>query len=248
MTVEFRMDPVDGALVARLGGALTLADVADVRTNLLKCLAEQPATLLVDLGDLWVVDPLALTVFTAAVRQAGRWPGTPVLFCSPTPSTARLLTAPAYRRLTVLASLDAGRAQAATGTHGLPTISEELLPVTGSARRGRDVTTDACLRWDLPHLIAPASLVASELIGNVVDHVHTMMTLRVSRWERYLLIAVRDGSAAEPSTEVTLPPPYMVGGRGLYLVDSIAHSWGCLPARDGKVVWASLAVNGSAGP
>ena len=245
MTIRFRMESDDGAVVARLTGALALTDVANVRIGLLKCLAEQPGTLLVDLTGLTVADPLALAVFTVVVRQAGHWPGTPVLFCAPEPEAARLLAAPAYRRLAVLTSLEAGREHVAAGTHRPLTISEELLPVAGASRRGRDVATDACLRWGLPHLLAPASLVVSELIGNVVDHAHTMMTLRLSRWQRYFFIAVRDGSTAEPPPDVKLPEPYTVGGRGLYLVDATAHSWGCLPARDGKVVWASLLVGRS---
>jgi hypothetical protein len=77
----------------------------------------------------------------------------------------------------------------------------------------------------------------------VVDHAHTMMTLRLSQWRRSFFVAVRDGSTTEPPSEVRLPEPYTVGGRGLYLVDATAHSWGCLPARDGKVVWASLLVS-----
>jgi anti-anti-sigma regulatory factor len=243
VTVHCSASPDDGALVARLSGPLTLADVADVRTSLLKCLAEQPEALLVDLSGMTVVDPLAVTVFPAVVRQAGRWPGTPVLLCAPEPRTERLLAAPTYRRLTVLAGLDAGREHVAAGAHRPPTISEELLPVAGSARHGRDVATDACLRWGLTHLVAPASLVVSELIGNVVDHAHTMMTLRLSQWQRYFFIAVRDGSVAEPPVEVALPAAHAMGGRGLYLVAATAHSWGCLPAADGKVVWASLLVN-----
>jgi hypothetical protein len=30
-------------------------------------------------------------------------------------------------------------------------------------------------------------------------------------------------------------------GRGMLLIDSVAHSWGWLPLEGGKVVWASLA-------
>lgn len=53
-------------------------------------------------------------------------------------------------------------------------------------------------------------------------------------------VAVRDGSPAEPllSQPTARSAPR---GRGLMLVDSVAASWGCLPSRDGKVVWAALA-------
>jgi anti-anti-sigma regulatory factor len=241
VTVKFTVESDIAGLVASMSGSLTLADVGDVRTSLLKCLAEQPDALLVDISGLTVIDPMAPTVFAAVNRQAGRWPGIPVVFFGSGPAADAMLRAAAFRRMTTLPSLASARERVLSRTIREPgAISEELLPVSGAARHARDVVTDACLRWDLPHLVAPASLVVTELVGNAVDHAHTMMTLRITRWERYFFIAVRDGSTQEPKTDVKLPEAYTVGGRGLYLVDATAHSWGCLPARDGKVVWASL--------
>lgn len=221
-------------LVAELSGILGLAEVAQVRLQLLKCLAEQPLALLVELSGIVVTGPTALNVFTAVSRQAARWPGTPVLFCG----ISDAMATPAYRRLPVFPSIVDAREHLALGGHAMPTVTEELLPVSGAARRSRDVATDTCLRWDLPDLVAPASLICSEFISNVADHVGTLMTLRLSLAPRLLLIAVRDGSPVEP---VVSP----VGGgtergRGLQIVDATAYAWGFLPARDGKVVWASL--------
>jgi anti-sigma regulatory factor (Ser/Thr protein kinase) len=96
------------------------------------------------------------------------------------------------------------------------------------------------VRWGLPHLVAPASLVVSELVSNVVDHAHTMMTMRLSLRRRYLNIAVTDGSPAEPVAPADLPASG-ARGRGLFLVDATASSWGWLPTDGGKVVWAALA-------
>jgi hypothetical protein len=67
-----------------------------------------------------------------------------------------------------------------------------------------------------------------------------MSTLRLSLRHRFLTIAVRDGSPAEPVLTAGLPPDARAG-RGLILVDECAHSWGWLPSDGGKVVWASLA-------
>lgn len=230
-------DDGDNLLVASLAGDLGLTDVVPLRNCLLKCLAEQPEALLVDLAGLTVSEPLALSVFTAVHRQAARWPGTPVLYCAAPPQTHTLLTAAAYRHLPLFATVDAGRQHAGTARRTLPSISDELLPVSGAARQARNVTTDACLRWELPHLVAPASLVASELVSNVVDHAHTMMTLRLSLRRRFLNIAVRDGSTVEPRTAGPSSPD----ARGLLLVNATAHSWGSLPTEGGKVVWAALA-------
>jgi hypothetical protein len=153
-----------------------------------------------------------------------------------------LLDAGALRRLPVLSSVAAGRAEAGESRRSLPTVRDDLLPLAGAARHARNLATEACLRWDLPHLVGPASLVVSELVSNVVEHAHTMMSLRLTLWDRYLYIAVRDGSTIEPGRPGQLSPEQL-RGRGLHLVGSTAHSWGCLPTDGGKVVWASLLID-----
>ncbi|MEU8609930.1 ATP-binding protein [Actinoplanes sp. NPDC048791] len=229
-------------LIAELAGNLGLGDVADVRVKLLKCLAEQPEALLIDLSRMTLADPLALSVFVAVRRQAARWPGIPMLLCAPEPQTGNQLRSAAYRTLPRFTTLEAAREHARLERHTLSVLSDELLPISGAARQARNVATDACVRWDLPDLVAPASLVASELVSNVVDHAHTMMTLRVTLRPRFLHIAVRDGDAAEPVLRATEGSATM-RGRGLLLVEATAHSWGWLPTDDGKVVWASLQVS-----
>jgi anti-sigma regulatory factor (Ser/Thr protein kinase) len=224
-----------------LAGELHMSDVVPVRERLLKCLAEQPGALMVDLAELAVAEPLALSVFTAVIRQAARWPGTPVLLCAPRPDTRTLLRGAAYRRLPVFGSTAEARRHFGQEHWTLPTISDDLLPISGAARQARNVATDACLRWDLQDLVAPACLITSELVSNVVDHANTMMTLRLSLRDRFLNIAVWDGSSAEPRRLKDPRPDGLGGGRGLLLVDAVAHSWGWLPTDDGKVVWAALA-------
>jgi hypothetical protein len=239
MAVQCAVGDDGDYLLVTLNGDLQLSDVVPVRTSLLKCLAEQPAALLLDLSGLTVAEPLALAVFAAVNRQAARWPGTPVLLCAAGTQTYDLLSGVNFQRLPMFATMDAGLRHAGSARQVLPTITDELLPIRGAARQARNVTTDACLRWDLPHLVASASLVASELASNVVDHAHTMMTLRLSLRRKYLAIAVRDGSTAEPvlSGSSVLEGP---GGRGLFLVDATANRWGWLPTEGGKVVWAAL--------
>jgi anti-anti-sigma regulatory factor len=228
-----------GLLVA-MTGELMLTDVAVLRVRLLKCLAEQPEALLIDLSALTVTEPLALSVFTAVVHQAARWPGTPVLLCAPGPQTRALLAGGAYDRLPLFATTQEARKHLGVAQQSLPTLSDELLPISGAAQQARSVAAEACQRWDLPHLTAPACLITSELVSNVVDHANTIMTLRLSLRQRFLHIAVRDGSTVEPTLQREIPAN-AEGGRGIFLVDATAHSWGCLPTEGGKVVWASLA-------
>ena len=239
MAIEYGAGDDGDNLVVTLHGRLGLRDVAPVRTRLLKCLAEQPHAVLVDLAGLSVDEPMALAVFTAVTRQAARWPGIPVLFCAPGPRTGALLNRGVLRRLPTFSSVAAARDHVGMDRRTLPSLSEDVLPLSGAARQARNVATDACARWDLAHLVAPASLIASELVSNVVDHAHTMATLRLALRSRYLTIAVRDGSPAEPVKAAGMPVD-APSGRGLLLVAASAHSWGHLPTDGGKVVWASL--------
>ncbi|MDY7086864.1 MAG: ATPase [Actinomycetota bacterium] len=236
MTVEYGVE-FDGLhLIATVSGALGLTEVSGLYTHILKSLAEQPDALLVDLSQLAVTEPLAFAVFAAANRQATRWPGTPMVLCAPQQPIREILDGHPFRQLVVADSLDAARDRLARDPAAtVLALSDELLPIRGAARHARDVATEACLRWDLPHLVGPADLIATELVSNVIDHANTTMTLR----PRYLHIAVRDGSPEQVCPPAG-PPPMTGKGRGLLLVDATAHAWGCLPSADGKVVWASL--------
>ncbi|BBH71263.1 hypothetical protein ACTI_79480 [Actinoplanes sp. OR16] len=239
MTVRCEVRAEGDCLIASVTGALRLADTVPLRDRLFKCLAEQPEALLVDLSGLSVDQPLALSVFTVVLRQAARWPGTPVLLCGPPPETRALLIGGAYRRLPLFTDVAAGLGHLGDDRRIMPLISEDLLPVSGSTRHARDVATEACLRWGLPELVAPASLIVTELVANVVDHAHTMMALRISLRSRHLNLAVRDGLTDPPQPEGP-DQPASARGRGLLLVGAVAYSWGWVPSENGKVVWASL--------
>ncbi|MBU2664401.1 STAS domain-containing protein [Actinoplanes bogorensis] len=237
MVIAFATTADGRDLVATVSGVLARPDVAGLHRDLLKALAEQPAALFVDVSDLTVADPVALNVFRAVAQQAARWPGTPLLICAPPPAVRLILDGPAFRLLRVHAGLDAARAGLAAGrTAEVRSISDDLLPVSGAARHARDLATDACGRWDLPHLAGPAALILTEMVGNVIDHAGTMMTVHLTLVPRYLLLAVRDGSPVEVRRPVG-------GGRGLLLIEATAHAWGCVPSAGGKVVWASLRVS-----
>ncbi|AEV83146.1 hypothetical protein ACWT_2125 [Actinoplanes sp. SE50] len=213
-----------------------MASAPAVRTALLKCLVEQPDALVVDLAEMVVTEAAAASVFLAAARQASHWPGVPVLLAAPDPQLAQLLSQ-GYRRLTVHPSVQ--QALNAPIRQQTSTIKDTLLPTSGAARHARALVTEGCLRWELPHLVGPASVVVGELVSNAVVHAQTMIDLRLSMGRRYLVVAVRDGSDALP----VLPAPASADPldvRGLLLVQSLAHRWGTLPAHGGKVVWATL--------
>ncbi|MEU8658066.1 ATP-binding protein [Actinoplanes philippinensis] len=239
MAVRCEVSGDGGNLLIALSGELRLDDSAVLQERLLKCLAEQPHALLVDLSAMRVGQPLALAIFKVVLRQAARWPGTPILFCAPGPETRSLLSSAGNHTIPLYASVAAALTHLHDHRRVMPSVTEDLLPVAGSTRHGRDIATEACIRWDLPDLVAPASLIVTELIANVVDHAHTMMTLRLSLRQRYLSIAVRDGSSDPPVPALDVTP-LAAGGRGLLLVNELAYHWGHLPSTGGKVVWAAL--------
>jgi anti-sigma regulatory factor (Ser/Thr protein kinase) len=127
---------------------------------------------------------------------------------------------------------------------GVRQVTEDLLPVVHAARHARNVVTDACLRWHLDHLVGPAALIVSELVSNVVEHAHTIMTLRVSVCGSCLRLAVHDGNTLPPV--LRLGDAARSGGLGLRLVASTGTQWGYTRQDDGKEVWATLATRSAA--
>ncbi len=103
----------------------------------------------------------------------------------------------------------------------------------------RELVADACARWNLPDAVGPASVVLSELVGNVVRHAGTPMQVTVTLRRPWLHLAVVDGAAARPGPAGQRDE----GGRGLLLVRELADRWGSAPAGDGKAVWATLPAN-----
>ncbi|MEU4155318.1 STAS domain-containing protein [Actinoplanes sp. NPDC026670] len=231
------VESIGTRLLVRVTGELSVSSAPQVRLALMKCLIEQPDAVVLDLAGMAVAESAAAAVFLAVSRQAAVWPGTPLLLAAPVPAMSRLLVGGGFGRLVVFDTVDA--AMIAEPGPGLPAISDMLLPVTGAPRRARDVVAAACLRWALPHLIDPASVIAGELVTNAVVHARTMLSLRLTLSQRYLLLAVRDGSAEVPR----LPGPAFAdpaAPRGLLLVDAMSAHWGSQPTGDGKVVWATL--------
>ena len=86
-----------------------------------------------------------------------------------------------------------------------------------------------------------AVLVANELVTNAVAHARTEIRLRLELRGDRLHIAVRDGSPG--LLRLVAPDPQAEGGRGLWLIEQLARSWGVNRHPDGgKVVWCVLSL------
>jgi hypothetical protein len=226
--------------VARLVGALELAATPTAWNILVRALADQPDALLVDLSDCTYDDPRALLVFGALARRASLWPGVPVILSAPDPPLRAVLTSHAVDRVVAVC---ADQREAVVLAHGAPVpprLREAMQPVIGAARYGRDLATEACLRWESPELVPAASIVVSELVTNAVQHARTPFELTLARTTRYLHIGVRD---EDPRPALRQDPDILASsGRGLRIVETAATCWGSTPAQRGKVVWAVLAA------
>jgi anti-anti-sigma regulatory factor len=224
--------------VVRLAGSLELAAAPTAWTTLVKLLADQPDALVVDLTDITFDDPQALLVFGALARRASLWPGVPVILTAP---DERLRDALRQQGVERVVAICAGQHEAMLLASGAPSprrLRETFEPVLGAARRGRDLATEACLRWQAPELVPRASIIASELVTNAVRHAGTPFELSLSRTLRYLHIGVRD---EDPRPAVRQDPEALAScGRGLLVVEQTALTWGSTPAQLGKVVWATL--------
>jgi anti-anti-sigma regulatory factor len=235
--LSWHLDAYKTLSIMTVRGGLDAASSPALHHAVELCLENGPVALIMDLSAMTVLEDDAMAVFAEIIRIAGWWPGTPVLLCAPDPVDPGLRTLAAGVPPTVFGSV-AGAWDALDAGERDPLITEQLLPAAGEARRARDLATEACLRWDLPHLVGHAALIASELVINAVEHARTVVTLQLKLGWHYLYVAVAEGSAA---------PPVIVrasragdGGNGLLVVESLAHQWGYVQRANGKVVWAAL--------
>ncbi|MFJ9522450.1 SpoIIE family protein phosphatase [Kitasatospora sp. NPDC101801] len=106
--------------------------------------------------------------------------------------------------------------------------------MVGHARRFvRRTLTD----WGLPALVDPAELLTSELITNALVHAGSPVELRILR-DHLLTIEVADVDSRPPRLRHAREADE--GGRGMYLVNELAHRWGSRATDEGKVVWYEL--------
>lgn len=135
-----------------------------------------------------------------------------------------------------------------------------LPPRYEAVREARQFTRGTLDQWRLGERFDDVCLVVSELVTNALRHglptgsggclaQDPPVRLHLMRWTERLVCAVRDPSHDSPvagdSEDFSAE-----SGRGLFLVDSFADSWGWHPlggALSGKVVWALFQVEPAPG-
>ncbi len=109
-----------------------------------------------------------------------------------------------------------------------------------AARQARRDIAQVLESWSLCHLIEVAEQIVTELVANAVEHTGAAtIGISVTRTgEKAVRIVVTDTSRTAPVPAA--PSCDAEDGRGLLLVDALAHDWGSELVHGGKRVWAEL--------
>ena len=135
------------------------------------------------------------------------------------------------------------------------TLHADLAPVPRAAGKARvlvaSALSDGAGRMLDEEAIYSAQLVASELVTNAVMHARTPLQLGLCHDGHTLLIAVADGAPADRVINLVDGPGLTArmgeSGRGMAIVAQLADDFGCRQRTQvpGKVMWASLALDGA---
>ena len=234
-------DPTTGVLL--VDGRHRLA--FDVVSELMDRLARSEARIVVcDLTQMALSPREMSPVFAPVAPYLAAWPGTLVVVCVPDPDQhTRTVPAAIADRLLVHRSIESGLQEARALMPPMEQAQTFLAPVPRAVPEARAFVRHALDDWQLTDLAWPASLVASELVTNALQHSTTVLGLTLSHGPTRLRIAVHDHGGGAPAipTRSDAEAATQQGGRGLQLLDAETRTWGVFPTRgSGKTVWALL--------
>lgn len=229
-------------LVLRPVGELSAATYEMLRDGLLKCAAEEPAAIVVDLASMHATTRSLLTVFPTVLDRISNWPGVTLVLAAARQPLRALLDSSAVSRFVSTYRSVPEALESLAAAPGRRRRNVHLPCDPASARLARHLIKQTCGEWGIPEMANDAMVVASELIDNMVQHARSEGRLRLELRRNMLTVAVADEDARPPQLRV--PGVRTAGGRGLVLVDKLSRNWGTAPQLSGgKVVWAVLTVS-----
>jgi anti-anti-sigma regulatory factor/anti-sigma regulatory factor (Ser/Thr protein kinase) len=238
VTFTWTLDRDLPVAVVRLAGTLDPDAVPEARLALHQGLAVQPAAMVIDVSDLRGAEGAGADLLRAVARSAAAWPGCRVVVCGASNGLAAALERCGGTRLMDIHP-DRAQALSAVAAPAPRRYWRLLSPSPAAAALARSTVVAACAAWRLGDVVDRAELIVTELVGNAVVHAGTEMELVVSRRDGLLSVSLGD-ACADPPRRRSHDRVDATGGRGLVLIEALATSWGYLPTRAGKVVWALL--------
>jgi hypothetical protein len=196
---------------------------------------DSQGAMLIDISAVPTAGMQTVQLLEAVQRRGATGQDTALVVAGPAPDEDGLLDGYRTVRPPMICCLADTKAALLAGGSTSRTLGDALLPIAGAARQGRNVVTEACVKWDRPELTGTATMVATELINYAAESARTMMDLTVAEYDRAMYIGVRHGTSAESGPS----PP---GNYGFCMINSVTTHWGFLPAGDDTMVWARLFI------
>ena len=198
-------------------------------------LARRADFVFIDLSDLPPAGRAAMTGSPPPAQHGTVASGTEMLLCGTSSIEAYPHPDRPGRQSALVRLFLRAREALTVGVLRSPSLVEQVLPVSGSARHSRDIVTYACVAWDLTRVTGAATVLASELVSRTIQQTSTIMTV-VALLERDILyLCVRAGSA--PALE---PPDERTAALQAVVIDTLADHWGHLSDDHETVTWAAL--------
>jgi hypothetical protein len=219
-----------------VSGALDLAGYGFLRDGLLKVAADGPPRLVADIEGLAIGELSPSTVFPFVARRLSEWPGIPFAVVTRQPQHLSAFHRHGIDRFVAVhpSVVEAETAQATP----VRRTARRALPRTDDATTlARAFVRDRALEWQVPELIDGSTLVAGELVRNVLEHTASEPDVRLDLRRRLLTVAVADDSdrPAVLIERADVRDP----GLGLRIVADTARAWGSSRRwSGGKIVWA----------
>ncbi|MFJ2575219.1 ATP-binding protein [Kitasatospora aureofaciens] len=120
----------------------------------------------------------------------------------------------------------------------------DVEPDANAVPPARRLILDIARFWRVPlseAALRDVELCASEVLANAMEHTKARCRVTVRWTGERLRVEVADNSLRAPA--VGTPEDMVTSGRGLLLVEGLAHSWGWHPKGAGKVVWFECAAD-----
>jgi anti-anti-sigma regulatory factor len=223
-------------LAVRVEGQLDVNSAGTLRTTVLKCLADEPPAIVLDIRGLTCPDNAPLTTLTALARAAAAWPGIPLVAHSAPPDLVERLRAMAVTWSVTVLSDAAAAASHLSKAQGPASVRIDLTS-SGDLAHIRETARVVCERAGRPAVADTLEVVVTELATNALCHGAGDRSVIISASPYHLHVAVRDESDDVPSIRDTDDDEH---GRGLRIVEALSAAWGSTPTRNGKVVWATV--------